>query len=152
MTSMITADDVRQRIAGDHSILRSLIRALIAVTRAAEHDEKQRPAIRDVLHQLSTEVERHFRYEEELIVPLLREVDAWGPARAERFCREHEEQRAVLCALASDAEDGVREVDDLADEIVWFFQRFEQDMAEEEQRLLSAEVIGAEPIVDQIDG
>jgi len=152
MTSMIATLEVRQRIAADHALLRSLIRALIAVTRAAERDEKQRPVLRDVLGQLCGEVERHFRYEEEFIVPLIREMDAWGQARAERFCKEHEEQRAVLSALTEDAEDGVRNVDDLADEIVWFFKRFEQDMAEEEQRLLSAEVIGAEPTIDQIDG
>lgn len=152
MSSMIETLEVRQRIATDHAMLRSLIRALIAVSRAAERDEQQRPVIRDVLGQLCCEVERHFRFEEEFIVPLIREVDAWGPARAEQLCKEHEEQRAVLVALAEDAEEGVRNVEDLAEEIVWFFQRFEREMAEEEQRLLDAETLGAEPIVDQIDG
>lgn len=152
MSSMIAALEVRQRITSDHALLRSLIQALIAVSRAAQEDEGQRPAIQDVLGQLCGEVERHFQYEEEFIVPLMREMDAWGPARVERFCKEHEEQRAVLCALAEDAQEGARNVEDLADEIVWFFQRFEQDMAEEEERLLNAETIGAEPIIDQIDG
>jgi len=152
MSSMISAVEVRERITSDHALLRSLIRALIAVSRAAQEDEKQRPVIRDVLGQLCGEVERHFRYEEEVIVPLIRDMDAWGPARVEQFCRDHEEQLSVLVALVEDAQDGVRNVEDLADEIVWFFQRFEREMAEEEQRLLDAETIGAEPIVDQIDG
>jgi len=139
LSSMIARVEIRKRISSDHAVLRSLCRALIAVARAAERDEKHRPVIRDVLGQLCTEVERHFQYEEEVIVPLMREVDAWGPVRVERLFQEH-------------AEDGVRNVEDLADEVVWFFQRFEQDMADEEERLLNAEALGAEPRVDQIDG
>ncbi|MBN9166244.1 MAG: hemerythrin domain-containing protein [Myxococcales bacterium] len=152
MSSMIARVEIRKRISSDHAVLRSLCRALIAVARAAERDEKHRPVIRDVLGQLCTEVERHFQYEEEVIVPLMREVDAWGPVRVERLFQEHAEQRSVLVALVEDAEDGVRNVEDLADEVVWFFQRFEQDMADEEERLLNAEALGAEPRVDQIDG
>ncbi|MBX3197871.1 MAG: hemerythrin domain-containing protein [Labilithrix sp.] len=152
MSSLIAKIEVRQRISTDHALLRGLCRALIAVARAAERDERHRPAIRDVLGHLCAEVDRHFEYEEEVIVPLLREVDAWGPVRVERLYRDHAEQRSVLVALVEDAEDGMRNVEDLADEIVWFFQRFEQDMAAEEERLLSAEDIGAEPMVDQIDG
>ncbi|MBX3203750.1 MAG: hemerythrin domain-containing protein [Labilithrix sp.] len=152
MSSMIAKIEVRKRISSDHALLRGLCRALIAVARAAERDERHRPVIRDVLGQLCAEVERHFQFEEETIVPLLREVDAWGPVRVERMYHDHAEHRSVLVALTEDAEEGVRNVEDLADEIVWFFQRFEQEMAAEEERLLSAEDIGAEPLIDQIDG
>jgi hemerythrin len=152
MGSMIAKDEVRKRLATDHAMLHSLCGALIAVARAAERDEMQRSAIRDVLDQLCHAVERHFQFEEEVIVPLLREVDAWGPVRVERLATAHEEQRLVLVALVEDAQDGVRNVDDLADEIVMFFQRFEQDIAEEADGLLRAEAIGAEPAIDQIDG
>src|SRR5689334_8904249 len=100
MTSMISALEVRQRIAADHALLRSLIRALIAVSQAAERDESQRAIIRDVLGQLCCELERHFDYEEEVIVPLMRDVDAWGPARVEQLCKEHDHQREVLDAIA----------------------------------------------------
>lgn len=152
MSSMNDRIEVRQRIASDHAVLRSLIRALIAVTRTRERDQRQRSVIRDVLGQLRDEVDRHFEYEERVLVPLMRGMGPCGPARAEQFCRDHAEQRAVIVALIEDAQDGGRDVEDLACEIVWFFERFEQDMAEEEQRLLSAEAIGAEPIIDQIDG
>lgn len=152
MSSMIDTLEVRQRIASDHALLRSLSRALIAVSRTCAADESQRQVIRDVLAQLCCEVDRHFQFEEEAILPLMREMDAWGPARVEQLCAEHEQQKAVLLALAEDAEDGARNIEELADEVVWFFERFEQEMAAEERRLLEAEVIGAEPIVDQIDG
>ena len=52
--------------------------------------------------------------------------------------KEHEEQRTTLRAIAEDAQDGVRTIDDLTEEIRWFFRRFEQDMNDEEERLLSA--------------
>lgn len=152
MSSMIAALDVRRRIAEEIALLRSLTQTLIAVAREAEADERRRVAIRDVLAQICAEVERHFQYEEEVVAPLMREVDSWGSVRVERMFKEHDEQRAVLVALAEDAEDGVRRVEELADEIVWFFRRFEEEMTAEEDRLLSAESIGAEPYVDQIDG
>jgi len=152
MSSMIDTLEVRQRIASDHALLRSLSRALVAMSQACQHDEKQRQVIRVILSQLCCEVERHFRFEEEVILPLMREMDAWGPARAEQLCAVHEQHRAVLVALAEDADSGDRNIDDLAEELVWFFERFEREMAAEEQCLLDAEVIGAEPIIDQIDG
>ena len=153
MSSVIDTLEARQRIATDHALLRSLTRAVIALSRGAmEREESQRSVIRDVLRQLCSELDRHFQFEREAILPLIREMDAWGPARVEQLCKEHDEQRAVLVSLAEDAEDDGRNIDDLAEEIVCFFQRFEEEMAKEEQRLLDAEMIGAEPCVDQIDG
>ena len=152
MSSMIAKSEVRRRITTDLVLLRDLCRALIAVARSAERDERQRPAIRDVLGQVCTAVDQHFQYEEDVIAPLLLEVDAWGPVRVERLFQEHAEQRSILIALAEDAQDGVRSLEDLADEIVWFFRRFEQEITDGEMRLLAAEALGAEPMIDQIDG
>ncbi|HVJ90737.1 MAG TPA: hemerythrin domain-containing protein [Labilithrix sp.] len=147
---LISTLKVRERIADDLALIRGLTRGLLAFVQVA--DERQRAVIVDVLAQLSSEMERHYAYEREVIVPLLRDVDAWGPVRVEQLCKEHEEQQSVLLALTEDAHDGTRPVEDLAEEIVWFFQRFEQEILDEEDRLLGAEVIGAEPLVDQIDG
>ena len=153
MSSMIDTVEARQRITTDHALLRSLTRALIALSRGAtEGDDSQRPVICDVLRQLCSELDRHFQFEQEAILPLMREMDAWGPVRVEQLCKLHEEQRAVLMALADGAADEARNIDDVAEDIVCFFRRFEEEMENEEQRLLEAEVIGAEPSVDQIDG
>lgn len=152
MCPMVAKDEIRERIATELALLRDLCRALVTVARAAERDETQRPAIRDVLHQVCSAVERHFRYEEEVLAPLLREADAWGPVRVERLLEEHAAHRSTLCVLAADACEEVRTVDELANEIVEFFLRFEREVAEAEARLLEIELIGAEPRVDQIDG
>lgn len=151
MGSLIEQTEVRRRLAADLAILRSLMRALVEVMRAAEQDEAQRPLLCDVLTRLRSEANRHFTYEEETVGPILRDVDAWGPARVEQLLREHDEHRGALAVLANDAEGGTRTVDDLMCEIEWFFDRFDRLMRDEDG-LLDAESPGAEPCVDQIDG
>jgi hemerythrin len=136
--SSTAAFAIRERIALDHALLRSLTRALLGAARAAEEDEKQRYVIREILRQLLDEIERHFEYEERVTAPLLRRAEGWGPICAHRMAQEHAEQRTTLHALAEDSQDGVRTIAELADEIRWFFRRFEQDMSDEEERLVSA--------------
>ena len=136
--SMVLALELRERLGRDHALLRSLTRALLGAAKAAEQDEKQRYVIREILAQLLAETERHFEYEERITAPLLRRAEAWGPICAHRMSKEHEEQRTTLRAIAEDAQDGVRTIDELTEEIRWFFRRFEQDMSDEEERLLSA--------------
>lgn len=136
--AMVAALEVRERIGREHALLRSLTRALLGAAKAAEQDEKQRYVIREILRQLTDEAERHFAYEERVAGPLLRKAETWGPICAHRMAKEHDEQRTTLLALAEDAQDGVRSIDELTDEITWFFRRFEQDMNDEEERLLSA--------------
>jgi iron-sulfur cluster repair protein YtfE (RIC family) len=152
MSSLIEQVEVRRRLATDLAVLRSLTRALLQVAHAAEQDERQRSLICDVLARLCSEANRHFAYEEEMIGPILRDVDAWGPVRVEQLYSEHEQQRRVLSSLANDAEAPSRNVGELAGEIEWFFDRFERLISDEEDGLLNAESLGAEPYVDQIDG
>lgn len=136
--AMVVALEVRERIGREHALLRSLTRALLGAAKAAEHDEKERYVIREILTQLLDEAQRHFEYEERVAGALLRKAETWGPICALRMAKEHDEQRTTLLALAEDAQDGVRSIDELTEEITWFFRRFEQDMNDEEERLLSA--------------
>ncbi len=149
MSALISKEEVRRRITTDHAVLRSLCRALVSVARASETDESQLPVLKDVLRQLTSELERHFDFEEHIVVPLLKGDDAWGPVRVELLHRDHAEQRAILRAVMTGVDSGVREI---TGPLVRFFQRFEQDMDDEEARLLTAESLGAEPMVDQVDG
>lgn len=147
------AEEARTRITTDHEVLRSLCRALVEVAAAATRHEAQRPVVRELLAQLCSEIEDHLAYEEQVLVPILRDADAWGPVRVEELSKEHADQRAVLLVLLDDARDGGREIPALADELVEFAQRFERDIAEEEGRLLTAEALGERMIVvDQTDG
>lgn len=147
MTSpLVVSKDVRARISSDHAVLRGLMDTLVAAARAAVRDEKQRPVVRELLAQFRSEVERHLDYEETALAPVLRAADARESERAETMAKEHEAQRATLVALAEDAEDGARMVEDLADEIRWFVRRFEEDMESEEQQLLTHDAQGKQAI------
>jgi hypothetical protein len=152
MSSMIMEGEIRDRITTELAMVRDLCHALVTVARMVERGATQRESIREVLEQVCTAVVDHFRYEEEVIAPLLRDADPWGPVRVERLLQEHADQLDVLLALAQDARENVRNEDDLVDEVVVFFQRFEQEICDQEMRLLSTESQGAEPTVDQIDG
>jgi hemerythrin-like domain-containing protein len=149
----IAAEEARSHITNEHAVLRSLCRALVDAAQTAVLDENQGQYVRDVLDQLCTEIEKHLDYEERVLIPILRDADAWGPVRVEQLSKEHAEQRAFLFGLLEDAQEGMRDIGALADEIICFAARFEQDMEEEEERLLNADALGERMVVvDQIDG
>lgn len=147
------AADARERILAEHALLRGLMTDLASLGRAVVHDEKLRPDVRRALAKLRAELERHLRFEETMLVPLLRDADAWGSVRVESMTKEHAEHHAVLLALSEDAGEGIRTVETLSDEMAWFVQSLERHMREEEATLLSEEALGDGSIVrDEIGG
>src|SRR5262245_47090324 len=52
--------------------------------------------------ELCKEFSDHIELEDQLLVPALREADAWGELRAEQVTRQHSEHRRELSALAVD--------------------------------------------------
>lgn len=145
--------EARVRILSDHDRLRVLMTRVSASAADALRDMSHRPKVRDALAALRGELEDHLDYEEDVLVPLLRGADAWGPARAENLLKDHSGQRALLVALTEDARDDVRSPEALAEEIAWFVQSFERDMCDEEATFLNAEALGEEIFVlDQIAG
>jgi hypothetical protein len=145
--------EARDRIVADHTMLRTLMGSVMAAARDAVRDEKQRPRVREAMGRLRSELERHLAYEEEVLVPILRQANAWGSVRAAHMAKDHEGQRAVLVALTEDVGEGVRGVEALADELEWFVQSFERDMCEEEKTLLGEDALGdGSLVVDQADG
>jgi iron-sulfur cluster repair protein YtfE (RIC family) len=142
-------DSVVALIGAEHSALRGRLAKVVRTCRAALHDEKRRAEVVAELRQLVSAIREHLAYEEEALLPLLRESDAWGAARVELLKEEHERQRETLVALLEDANEGTRSLAELVDEIVWFARSFEKDMQREEAGLAAAsEVV----VADQIDG
>lgn len=151
--SFASTEVLRARLFADHQALRSLAAAVRTTACFAPCDEMQRQRIRGTLAQLCAQIERHIALEEQELAPLLRIADAWGEVRVDLMAREHAEQRSVLVAVSEDAEDGSHPIDELVDELVWFAQRVERAIEDEQRRLLTAEALGDELIViDQTDG
>lgn len=153
MSSIPTAEAIRKRILSDHDRLLDLVCRLKAEASEARRDERAAARVRDSLIQLGAELGAHLAYEETVLVPLLTEVDTWGPLRAEHLLKDHVGQRAVLSALIDDAGPGGRSIDALSDELTSFVDTFVQDMRDEEATFLNTEAMGDELVVgDQVHG
>src|SRR5689334_12259216 len=83
--------EVRDLIGHQHIQLRILF---VEVRRALEAADP-RPAIR----KLVNEVREHLDFEDRLLLPVLRELDSWGPLRAAEVQSEHAQQRRELASL-----------------------------------------------------
>src|SRR5512133_2746236 len=101
----MTPSQLRQKILTEHSALRVKlgdVKSLAAKVRYGESGSE--PQLRQLTVELVTAFRAHVAMEDEELVPLLREIDAWGEIRAERVERDHEWHRAALDKLERSAQ------------------------------------------------
>ena len=98
---------VRQLILQDHERIRLGIAAM------HEAAESAQAGVCGALERLREETDRfcarflrHLDLEEAVLVPALREVDAWGDARADVILNEHAVQRITIETLVEDLRAG----------------------------------------------
>jgi iron-sulfur cluster repair protein YtfE (RIC family) len=88
--------------------------------------------------KLYKQLSGHLDLEDEVLVPVLRDSDAWGDVRADTLLRHHQAQRQELKFLAgTDAP----EAPELADRLTQLIDELRKDMAHEERHLLSADLL-----------
>lgn len=128
--------DIRERIKADHADLRSLLRGLCLAAACVVGDARsdlEEAAVEALRLAASTFVERfhrHLEVEERDLLPILRRLDGWAHARAERADYEHQVQRLVLGAMLEDARLVRRDLD--LDELLGFVRALLRDMDLEE--------------------
>lgn len=131
---------VRARILREHSALRQQLVPLAAL---AAQLEAGRPGIRALaverVQGLYRALRDHIDFEDQLLAPALREIDAWGPVRADELLEHHARQRVELAMLAerSDAESG----EALGRLIECWVTDLRADMAHEDRDMLSADLL-----------
>ena len=103
-------------IRADHELLRRLLAEIVAACDATEYDEKAIAVARGALVELRIVFDEHLRLEADASLPPL--VDT-----------------ALMTAMAEDARLGIRDTRELAEELKWFAQGLERDIAAEERRL-----------------
>lgn len=138
--------EVRDLVGRQHVQLRILFTTVDEACRAALDGGPVDPT-RLVL-KLVRAVWDHIAFEDRLLLPTLREIDSWGPARADAVAADHAHQRDQLSALRQLAQKGsavesalaaLRLVDDLR-----------ADMDAEERDLLAPELLRDDVVaVDQ---
>ena len=142
----LSASQVRSLILDEHTILRDVLEeieeALGELTRRVPGALGR---LRATLRTFRDAFLRHLSHEETVLRPLLKDVDAWGPARVETMDEEHQAQRAALHELSS-LELG-QDVDRTIQQVEAFIRRLRADMSQEEQRALSEEVLRDDIIV-----
>jgi hypothetical protein len=120
--------EVRRIVLDEHGLLRARIAELRQIA-----DEGELDALRAAAHGLFRRLEAHLDTEDELLVPILRTIDAWGPDRAARVSRDHAAQREWIAS--SDAWLAVtRSFDEARERIAGFLLALEADMELEERR------------------
>ncbi len=133
---------VRRTILDDHAYLRGALDALEALAEAllGGDSEPLAPALAG-LHEMKQRFFDHLDLEEAIMVPALRDADAWGPERAQLVLDEHFEQRAELEAMVKELEgEGVRpEV--VGERILAWIEALRVDMEHEERAVLSPDLL-----------
>lgn len=148
----IAPSEVRQRILKEHRHLRHLLVELQELARATTLESEHASRLRSSLRTLLAEFSLHLDSEEEILVPVIEKIDAWGAARADNLRKEHAEQRGMLRSMFRRAEDP-RDACDLAEEVDRLVLRIFRDMREEEAELLHENVMRDDVIaIDQCSG
>ena len=142
---------LRATILAEHQWIRTKLReaqesALAVLSGEIGRSGELRARVRELVGILRA----HLDTEDELVLPVLKSGDAWGPVRAERMANEHAEQRAELSVLWRVALSGGAA--ELAYALLPFGRALREDMADEEELSLDQELFRDDLVVaDQLD-
>jgi hypothetical protein len=143
---------VRALLLVQHEELRELV---LEADRLARHVQEGQmlhlESMRAAALLVATALSAHIDAEEGLALPLLRDIDAWGPVRAQNMMEEHEAQRAAVAVLRQLEERG--DCAELARGLRALVQTLLCDMRREESELLGKDLLRDDVVaVDQTDG
>ena len=136
---------VRKRILQEHAALRRRLRELEAAVDAMHTDASQVRCVVDIARELLTELVVHTELEDAILAPALREIDAWGPIRANSLLEHHESQRAQLRELA-ECYGAAEDCERIAHITLEWLRDVRTDMTHEETEVLSASLLRDDPI------
>lgn len=144
--------EVRSRVFDEHRRLRRSLVRLQDLARTVTIDASRADELRAAFRALLVEFALHLDSEDEILMPLIEGVDAWGHERAGRMREEHRVQRALLQRMSDRAERG-RDPEELAADADSLVLRIFRDMHEEEQELLDEDLLRDDVVaIDQTCG
>jgi hypothetical protein len=152
-TSRVDAGTARRGILWQHERIRELLERAHAVAEAALDGEASAPdSVASAIGDLRSTMEVHLKFEETVLLPLLRDDLPVGPQRADQLEDEHKRQRGVLAAIHQEA--GAHpELPTLAAKLAFLTSWLLADMEEEERCLLTPDVVRDDIVaVDQTSG
>lgn len=149
----VDAGTARGGILWQHERLRALLERARALADARLDGQSSVPdAVASAIGDIHSAMEVHLRFEEAVLLPLLRDDLPIGPQRADRLVEEHLRQRATLAALHKGAS-AHPELPLLASKLAALTSWLLADMAEEECVLLNPDAVRDDVVVvDQNSG
>jgi iron-sulfur cluster repair protein YtfE (RIC family) len=147
-----TPSTVRQCVLEQHTVLREVFRRVLKATTdvlRGEGDSADPAGLAALVRDFRHRFRAHLAYEESHLVPVLAEVDIWGPQRVANLLHEHSCQRGELDALLDGIEAGW-DPHRIAVTARGLVSELLGDMAEEERGCLSAQLLRDDVVnVDQ---
>lgn len=143
---------VRARILRDHGALRAKLEQLqhFALEAKGGNSGAAERAV-ELTRSLFEELADHLDIDEQVLVPMLREADAWGELRADELVRHHETQWQELKELRARADSS--SVLALAAELAALVTALRSDMLAEDREVLAADVLRDDVLgIDVEDG
>ncbi len=149
MWESMSPSQVRDYIGRQHIQLRILF---VEVENACrESIDSGRGDPRPLVQKLVRAVWDHIAVEDRLLLPTLRDIDRWGPTRAEIVAADHARQREELAALRTLAREGG--TDEAARAALMLIGDLIVDMDAEERDLLDPDLLRDDVItINQSDG
>lgn len=145
MPDELLPSEVRERVLADHHRLRERIAKLRALIEGRDSD-----AVLAATRELLATLRDHLDLEDEILLPTLETIDAWGPERRKRLAAEHAEQRRVI--ERAEKELGTADEAGLLIRVGELLDDLETDMKHEERQDLDPSLLTEIPIrVDFID-
>jgi iron-sulfur cluster repair protein YtfE (RIC family) len=131
-------------VLADHANLRTRLARLASCldTEQIEAHGDRIPEARKIFASLATFFLAHLKFEDEYLVPLLRDDFAWGDMRARATLVHHAEQREELTQLRELVESESTDPVELRATLEQFIALLDIDMMHEESGILSPEVLG----------
>lgn len=137
-----TPAQVRKRILSEHVRIRGLLDDLEALAKTVVTSGHQDVAgrLRKWTRELGDVLHAHLDLEEEILLPIVRDADGFGPVRVAEMEKEHEEQRAMLASILDELA-GTRSVEVLSTGVLELVRAVREDIVEEEELFLSEELV-----------
>ena len=143
---MISTETIRRHVLGAHARLRDRSALL---TRDALESARESGHLRGLIVELFAILGECDVLEERELVPLLSDVDAWGPARVERLRECHARHKNALAVLARELVCGPPVPADVVERFEQIIGALLQDLDEEEVELREAEELEDLPVVSE---
>ncbi|MCB9789008.1 MAG: hemerythrin domain-containing protein [Deltaproteobacteria bacterium] len=147
-------DEIRRRVLDDHGALRDEMEGLAELVKRAGAAEGRLPEdLVDAARTFAEQVRAHLEYEEQVLIPALRESTNWGKVNTGDVRRYHGEQEASLARLAPLLEDAAVGLPRFVAALRGVMELVVEDMKHEEADLLVPKMLSDDPVgIDVSDG